>query len=90
MASPRRPGDQDYHDPTAGFMGAPAARSALGLRLVLATFGLVVCGIGGVVALVLGAVAFGVVLIVLAVVAAVDLGVVIRRRSALRQPGIND
>lgn len=37
-----RPG---YHDPTAGWAGAPPARSALTLRLVLASFGLVVCGL---------------------------------------------
>lgn len=30
-----------YHDPSAGFGGAPAARSALTLRAVLAVFGLV-------------------------------------------------
>jgi len=33
----------DYHDPTAGFGGAPPARSALTLRAVLAAFGLVFC-----------------------------------------------
>lgn len=37
---------EDYHDPTAGFAGAPPARSALTLRLILATFGVVVCGLG--------------------------------------------
>ncbi len=83
---PRRPGEEDYHDPTAGFMGAPGARSALALRLVLAVFGLVACGAGGVVALILGATAFGVVLLVLAVVAAVDAVVVLRRRAAVRRP----
>jgi hypothetical protein len=38
----------DYHDPTAGIGGAPQAYSALTLRLVLASFGLVVCGSGAV------------------------------------------
>jgi hypothetical protein len=32
-------GLDDYHDPTAGFAGAPPARSALTLRLFLAGFG---------------------------------------------------
>lgn len=32
-------GLDDYHDPTAGFGGAPPARSALTLRLLLAIFG---------------------------------------------------
>jgi hypothetical protein len=31
----------DHHDPTAGFGGAPPARSALTLRAVLAAFGVV-------------------------------------------------
>jgi hypothetical protein len=35
---------EDYHDPTAGFAGAPPARSALTLRLILASFGLLACG----------------------------------------------
>lgn len=37
---------EDYHDPTAGLAGAPPARSALTLRLILAGFGVVVCGAG--------------------------------------------
>ena len=37
---------EDYHDPTAGFGGAAPARSALTLRLVLASFGLIVCTLG--------------------------------------------
>src|SRR3954452_24265020 len=40
-------GIPDYHDPTAGFGGAPPARSALTLRAWLAGFGLVVCLVGG-------------------------------------------
>jgi hypothetical protein len=37
---------EDYHDSTAGFVGAPPARSALTLRLILASFGLLACGLG--------------------------------------------
>ena len=71
----------DHHDPTAGLLGAPPARSVLTLRLVLAVFGLVVCTAGGF--LLLSAdvpVAFPVVLFVLAAVALVDIGVVVRRK----------
>lgn len=80
---PRRyeQGLEDYHDPTGGFAGAPAARSALTLRLVLACFGLVACG--------LGAAAFVTVvdmpvlsgfLAALAAIAVVDIAVVARRK----------
>jgi hypothetical protein len=34
------PARENYHDPTAGFAGAPPARSALTLRLILASCGL--------------------------------------------------
>jgi Family of unknown function (DUF6343) len=77
----------DYHDPTAGFAGAPPARSALTLRLFLAVFGLVVCTVGGVIAL--GTTLptwFGIALLVLAVIALVDIGVIIRRK-ARGEPG---
>src|SRR4051812_50081391 len=55
MSTPRRHrsredyerGLPDYHDPTAGFAGAPPAQSALTLRAVLAVFGLLVCVAGG-------------------------------------------
>jgi hypothetical protein len=82
-----REGREDYHDPTAGLGGAAPARSALTLRLILATFGLVVCSAG--------AVAFGIagaspVIVVgcalLAVIAAIDL-VVIARRKLRGEPG---
>jgi Flp pilus assembly protein TadB len=77
----------DYHDPTAGFGGAPPAQSALTLRLVLAAFGLVVCVAGGIVLLVAGVpVWIAVVLFVLAAVALVDL-VVVARRKARGEPG---
>jgi Family of unknown function (DUF6343) len=72
---------QGYHDPLAGVGGAAPARSALTLRIVLATFGLVVCA-GG--ALVLWAgdapAAYPLIAALFAVVAAVDLAVVIRRK----------
>ncbi len=77
----------DYHDPTAGFAGAPPAQSALTLRLVLAVFGLVVSVLGG-----LGWLATdlptwpGVALLVLGAVALVDI-VVILRRKARGEPG---
>jgi hypothetical protein len=71
----------DYHDPLAGIGGAPPAYSALTLRLVLAAFGLVVCGIGALVLAIAGApVAFVVFLAVLALIAAVDIVVIVRRK----------
>jgi hypothetical protein len=77
----------DHHDPTAGIGGAPPARSALTLRLVLAAFGLVVCLVLGVIALSAGVpVWLPVVLFVLAAVAVVDL-VVVARRKARGEPG---
>jgi hypothetical protein len=96
MTDPRRPrsredyelGLPDYHDPTAGFAGAPPARSALTLRLILAVFGLVVCVAGGILLLNVAAVpvALPVVLFAFAAVAAVDI-VVILRRKARGEPG---
>jgi membrane protein implicated in regulation of membrane protease activity len=77
----------DHHDPTAGIGGAAPAQSALTLRLVLATFGLVVCLAGGVLVLAAGApLWFAVVLFVLAAVALVDL-VVVARRKLRGEPG---
>lgn len=77
----------DHHDPTGGIGGAAPAASALTLRLVLATFGLLACA-GGALwsAAVDGPVWLTVVLVVLAVVALVDL-VVIARRKARGEPG---
>ena len=95
MSEPRRPrsredyqrGLPDHHDPTAGIGGAPPARSALTLRLVLAAFGLVVCLGGGLLWLATPLPTWpAVVLFVLAAVAAVDLVVVIRRK-ARGEPG---
>lgn len=72
---------EDYHDPAAGIGGAPPARSALTLRLILAAFGFLVCAAGAVLFLVVvsapvitGVWAF------LAAVALTDIAVVIRRK----------
>jgi hypothetical protein len=71
----------DYHDPLAGIGGAPAALSALTLRLVLATFGLLVCAAGAVISVVAGApLWFTIVLVALAITAVVDLAVIIGRK----------
>ncbi len=76
-----RKGPEGYHDPFAGIGGAAPARSALTLRIVLATFGLVVCATGAVALLVADApTAFVAIAAVFALVALVDLGVVIRRK----------
>lgn len=74
-------GRPDFHDPTARVTGAPPATSALTLRLALALFGLLVCGVGGGVALALGVSSFAAVLWVLAAIAVADLLVVRRRMS---------
>jgi hypothetical protein len=72
---------EDYHDPTAGFGGAPPARSALTLRLILAAFGLVICGAGAGASLtVVSAPALAGILAFLAAVAIVDMTVVLRRK----------
>ncbi|WP_097194031.1 DUF6343 family protein [Blastococcus aggregatus] len=77
----------DHHDPTAGFAGAPAAQSALTLRLILALFGLVVCLAGGLGWLATDLPAWpAVLLLIFAVVAVVDI-VVIVRRKARGEPG---
>lgn len=74
----------DYHDPTAGFGGAPPARSALTLRAVLAAFGLVFCAGAAWISLGSGlgtyGTVLGVVLLVLAGVALVDLGWILYRK----------
>ena len=76
-----RKGREGYHDPFAGIAGAAPARSALTLRIVLATFGLLVCAAG---AAVLWAadipVVFPIIAALFALVALVDLVVVIRRK----------
>ncbi|MCW3839642.1 DUF6343 family protein [Micromonospora yasonensis] len=67
-----------------------AAYSALNLRLVLATFGLVTMTLFAVVAFWVHLVWLGVVCAVLALVAVVDLVVIQRRRAARRreEPGV--
>lgn len=82
-----RRGMVDHHDPTGGLWGAPPARSALTLRLVLAGIGLVAC-----VAIAVRTVAVdgpGLLVgaaLVAAAVAVVDL-VVIARRKRRGEPG---
>ena len=76
----------DHHDPTAGFAGAPPARSALTLRLVLAVFGLVVCVAAGIGVLVAGMPTWGVALFIMAGIALVDIAVIVRRK-AQGEPG---
>jgi hypothetical protein len=76
-----REGRAGYHDPFAGIAGAVPARSALTLRIVLATFGLVVCSAGAVVLWVAQVpVAFPALAVLFAMVGVVDLVVVIRRK----------
>ncbi|GEL17321.1 DUF6343 family protein [Pseudonocardia asaccharolytica] len=75
-----RRGLPDHHDPTAGYGGAPPARSALTLRALLAAFGLVVCAVGAGLAFAAELTGFGVALVVLAVIALVDLGWVLYRK----------
>jgi hypothetical protein len=72
---------EDYHDPTAGIGGAPPARSALTLRLVLAGWGFVICGVAAAAFLtVVTAPVPAAVAAFLAAVAAVDIAVVARRK----------
>lgn len=76
-----RKGREGYHDPFAGIGGAAPARSALTLRIVLATFGLLVCSAGAVVLWVAETpVVFPLISALFALVAVVDLAVVIRRK----------
>ena len=72
---------EDYHDPTAGIGGAPPARSALTLRLVLATFGLIICAAAAAALLiVVSAPVPAAVAAFLAAVALADIAVVARRK----------
>jgi hypothetical protein len=74
-----RPG---YHDPTYRMAGAAPARSALTLRLVLASFGLAVFGGGAVLLALLSEPAWEVIVIaLLAAVALVDVLVISRRKA---------
>jgi hypothetical protein len=70
-----------YHDPTYELGGAAPARSALTLRLVLASLGLVIFGGGAVVLGLMQVPAWQViVLALLAAVALVDVLVIVRRK----------
>jgi Family of unknown function (DUF6343) len=71
---------EDYHDPTAGFAGAPPARSALTLRLILASFGLLACTAGAVVFLLVSQPVFAGIFAFFAAAALLDLAVVARRK----------
>jgi hypothetical protein len=72
----------DFHDPTAGLGGAPPARSALILRLILALFGAVVCAAGAVLFVtVADAPGLTAVLVVCALIGVVDAVVVVRRKQ---------
>ncbi len=72
---------EDYHDPTAGWAGAPPARSALTLRLVLASFGVITCGLGAAAFLILAdAPVIAGILAFLAAVAIADIAVLARRK----------
>ncbi len=86
---PRGPdsGREDFHDPAAGFAGAPPARSALTLRLILASIAVLI-GVAAAIAVgVTGgsAVAIGL-LSAFAAVSAADLAVVALRK-ARGEPG---
>lgn len=71
----------DYHDPTAGWAGAPPARSALTLRLLLALFGFVTCAAAAVAFVtIVDEPAFAAALAVLALIAFVDAVVVVTRK----------
>jgi Family of unknown function (DUF6343) len=70
----------DYHDPTAGFGGAPPARSALTLRAVLAAFGLVFCAGAAWISFAAGWSLVGWLFVVVAVTAVVDLLVILNRK----------
>lgn len=79
-------GRPDYHDPLAGFGGAPPAQSALTLRLVLASFGLLVGAGGATLFLILGPIWFGILFAVIALTALIDI-IVVARRKARGEPG---
>ena len=80
MNGPDRQRGRPRRRPSGGIGGAPAAQSALTLRLLLASFGFVACVACAVLFAVLGEPAGAVVLGLLALVAVVDITVVQRRR----------
>jgi Family of unknown function (DUF6343) len=78
---------EDYHDPTAGFAGAPPARSALTLRLLLAGFGVITCGLGAAAFVLLAhQPVLAVAVALLGAIALVDL-IVVARRKLRGEPG---
>lgn len=78
---------EDYHDPFAGFAGAPPARSALTLRLILACFGVVICSLGAAAFVTIANVpALAGILAFLAAAAVADI-VVVTRRKLRGEPG---
>jgi hypothetical protein len=78
---------EDYHDPFAGFAGAPPARSALTLRLVLACVGLVICSLGAAAFVIIADLpVFAGLLAFFAAVAVADI-VVVARRKLRGEPG---
>ena len=80
MSARRRYEPLDYHDPTAGVGGAPPARSALPLRLVLAVLGVLMGAAATVGLLVTGKpTGYAVVTAVVGVAALVDTVIVSRR-----------
>ena len=77
----------DYHDPTAGIGGAPPARSALTLRLVLAGWGFLICALAAAAFLtVVSAPVPAAVAAFLAAAAAVDI-LVVAHRKRRGEPG---
>ena len=82
-----RRGLPDHHDPTAGIGGAPPARSALTLRLVLAIFGVVVgAGLAIWAYLIDAPTALIVIPAVVAVIAVIN-AIVVARRKLRGEPG---
>ena len=78
---------EDYHDPFARFAGAPPARSALTLRLILATFGLIACSLGATAFVAIAyQPAIAGILAFFAAVAVVDI-IVVARRKLRGEPG---
>jgi hypothetical protein len=73
-------GLDDYHDPTAGFGGAPPARSALTLRLLLAGFGFAVSAVITFLAARADLVWLMIIGVVLAAIAAIDFAWVTQRK----------
>ena len=72
---------EGYHDPTAGWAGAAPARSALSLRLALAIFGVVMCGVGATLFVtIVDAPVMAAVLASLGLVAVLDAAVVTSRK----------